>query len=127
MDGAGTFAYAQGLLRGLSLVLVAGGVFCIADGRSYTDEQRARAPWLWRAYVVSGAVLVLVGVGCLAWLLTGGAALTISGIASVAAALPCLLQAWFHRMAGIDRSPLSERLAEIVARKLDAPETTRRV
>lgn len=111
----------------LSLVLITGGVFCIADGRSYADEQRARAPRLWRAYVASGAILVLVGAGSLAWLLTGGAAVTISGIASLAAALPSLLQAWFHRTAGIDRSPLNERLAEIVARKRNAPETTRRV
>ncbi|NUC74870.1 hypothetical protein HTZ84_21640 [Haloterrigena sp. SYSU A558-1] len=109
----------------LAVVLAVGGVFCVAEARSYTDEQRARAPRLWRAYAASGAVCCLVGVGSVAWLVTGGTPWTVSGIVSLAAALPCFAQAWFHRTATIDRSPLAERLGEVVARTLNFPEATR--
>ena len=110
----------------LSLILVGGGVLCVSEGRSYPDEQRARAPRLWRAYVASGVPLAIVGVGSIAWLLTGGTPWAMSGIASVAAALPCFVQAWLHRTANIDRSPLAERLAGKLARTLNFPEATRR-
>ncbi|ADB63823.1 hypothetical protein Htur_5192 (plasmid) [Haloterrigena turkmenica DSM 5511] len=110
----------------LSLVLVVGGVFCASETRSYTDEQQARAPRLWRAYAASGAFCCLVGVGSLAWLLTGGTVWAVSGIASLTAALPCFVQALYHRTADIDRSPLSEQLAELVARKLNFPDPTQR-
>ncbi|WP_339106483.1 hypothetical protein [Haloterrigena salinisoli] len=109
----------------LSLLLVVGGGFSVYEARSYTDEQRARAPRLWRAYVASGAVLCLVGVGSVAWLVTGGTPWAVSGFVSLAAALPCFAQAWFHRTAMIDRSPLAERLAAVVARKLNFPEASR--
>lgn len=111
----------------LSLVLAIGGVFCVREAYSYTDEQRARAPRLWQAYVASGAFLCLIGVGSLAWLLTGGTVWTVSGIASLAAALPCFVQMLYHRTADIDRSPLSAQFAELVARKLNFPETPREV
>ncbi|UHQ95425.1 hypothetical protein [Haloterrigena alkaliphila] len=109
----------------LSLVLVVGSVFCIQEARSYTDEQRARAPRLWRAYAASGVVLGLVAVGNVAWLLNGGTVWAMSGLASVAAALPCLVQALLHRKLDVDRSPLGDRLAETVARKLNFPEPNR--
>ena len=107
-----------------SLVLVIGGGFCVSEARSYTDEQRARAPRLWRAYAASGALCCLVGVGSVAWLVNGGTLWAVSGFVSLAAALPCFVQAWFHRTATIDRSPLAERLAAAVARTLNFPEAT---
>ncbi|ELZ16170.1 hypothetical protein C477_16790 [Haloterrigena salina JCM 13891] len=108
----------------LALVLTVGGVFGVAEARSYTDEQRTRAPRLWRAYAASSAVCCLVGVGSVAWLASGGTLWPVSGFASLAAALPCFVQARFHRTATIDRSPLAGRLAEVVARKLNFPEAT---
>ena len=111
----------------LSLVLAASGVFCLYEARSYTDEQRARAPRLWRAYAASGVFLSIVGVGTIAWLLSGGSIWTPIGIASIAAALPCLVQARLHQQLDVDRSPLAARVAENVARTLNFPDANRQV
>lgn len=112
-----------GVLFGfLSLVLVVGGVFGVYEARSYTDDQRARAPRLWLAYVGCSGLLCVFGVGSVAWILNGGAVFAVSGIASIVAALPCLVQYRLHQALDVERSPLTDRLSRTVARKLNVPE-----
>ena len=106
----------------ISLLLVGCGVFCATEARSYTDEQRARAPRLIRAYFGCGLVLAFVGIGGLVWIARGGSVWPIGGLASLVAVLPCLIQYRLHQTLPVDRSPLADRLGRRVARKFNFPE-----
>ncbi len=105
-----------------ALVLVLGGVVCAYDARSYTDEQRARAPQLVRAYFCSGLLLSVVGLTSLAWMLAGGSVWTAGILLPAVSALPCLVQYRLHQQLAIDRSPLTDRLESAVARRLNYAE-----
>ncbi|SDK83279.1 hypothetical protein [Natronorubrum texcoconense] len=57
----------------LSVVFLVGGPLAVANGyRIYTAEQRARANRLWRAWIAMSALESVVGLVCLAWILTRG-------------------------------------------------------
>ena len=106
----------------LATALIAAGVLCAYEARSYTDEQRARATRLWKAYLGCGPLLIVTGGGAIVGLLTGFDVWTIHGLVVLVAALPCLVQYLLHRELEIERSPLGDRIAERVARKLNVPE-----
>ena len=106
----------------LALVLVLGGVFCAYDARSYTDEQRARAPRLVQAYLGTGLLLSVVGLASLAWILGGGNIWTAATLLPAVSALPCLVQHRLHQRLAVDRSPLADRLNSKIARKLNFPD-----
>ncbi|WP_440772595.1 hypothetical protein [Natronorubrum sp. DTA28] len=106
----------------LAFGFVLGGVVCAYDARSYTDEQRARAPRLVRAYFGSGLLLSVVGLASLAWILGGGNVWTAGILLPAVSALPCLVQHRLHQRLAVDRSPLTDRLSSSVARKLNFPD-----
>ena len=106
----------------LASVLIAAGVLCAYEARSYTDEQRARAPRLWKAYLACGPLLIVTGGGAIVGLLTGFGVWTINWLVILVGALPCFVQHLLHRELEIERSPLGDRIAERVARKLNFPE-----
>ena len=107
----------------LATIVVVAGVACAYEARSYTDEQRARVPRLWKAYLACGPLLVVTGGAVIVGLLLGSDVWTVNGIVSLVAALPCLVQYLLHRELGIERSPMGDRIAERVAKKLNFPET----
>ena len=107
------------LYGSIAFVFVLGGAVCAYDARSYTDEQRARAPRLVRAYFGSGLLLSVVGLASLAWILGGGNVWTAAILLPAVAALPGLVQYRLHQQLAIDRSPLTDRLSSSVARKLN--------
>ena len=107
------------LYGSLAFVIVLGGIFCAYDARSYTDEQRARAPRLVRAYFGSGLLLSVVGFASLAWILGGGNVWTVAGLLPAVSALPCLVQYRLHQQLAVDRSPLTDRLNSRIARKFN--------
>ncbi|ELY39227.1 hypothetical protein [Natronorubrum tibetense] len=107
------------LYGSIALVFVLGGVVCAYDARSYTDEQKARAPRLVRAYFGSGLLLSVVGLTSLAWMLAGGSVWTAGILLPAVSALPGLVQYRLHQQLAIDRSPLTDRLSSSVARKLN--------
>jgi len=106
----------------ISLVLVGCGLFCVYEARPYTDEQRARAPRLIQAYFGCGVVLAIVGIGGLVWIARGGSVWPISGLVSLVAVLPCLIQYRLHQFLAVDRSPLADRLGRRIARTVNYPE-----
>ncbi|MXV63687.1 hypothetical protein GS429_16795 [Natronorubrum sp. JWXQ-INN-674] len=109
----------------VSLVFVLGGVLVAVEYRSYTDEQRARAPLLSRAYLGCAVALCLGGAGGLAWLVSGGNVWTMSAIVTLIGALPCFVQFLLHRKLDVQRSPLADRLGDAVARTVNAPDHER--
>ncbi|WP_436346905.1 hypothetical protein [Natronorubrum sp. FCH18a] len=110
------------LYGSISLVFVLGGVVCAYDACSYTDEQRARAPRLVRAYLGSGLLLSVVGLASLAWIVGGGSVWVAGVLLPAVSALPCLVQNRLHKQLAVDRSPLTDRLGSAVARKLNVPD-----
>ncbi|WP_440767278.1 hypothetical protein [Natronorubrum sp. DTA7] len=107
------------LYGSVAFVFVLGGVVCAYDARSYTDEQRARAPRLVRAYFGSGLLLSVVGLASLGWILGGGNVWTAGILLPAASVLPCLVQNRLHKRLAVDRSPLTERVESAVARKFN--------
>lgn len=110
------------LFGAVALVGALGGVAGVYEARSYTRDQRTQAPLLWRAFLGSCVLLCLVGVGSIAWLLGGGTVWAISGILSLACAVPCFVQYRLHRELDIDRSPFTERLGDRITRKRNFPD-----
>lgn len=106
----------------LALALVIGSAFGVAEYRSYSASQRARAPLLSRLFL--GVVIAMGGTGAggLVWIASGGSVWAVGGILAIVAALPCLVQALMHREMDVDRSPFAERVGRRIARKFNVPE-----